>query len=137
MYGISVCQYRWVFFVPLDLSCYDFRWYRFNVYWQWKSLFSVCIQCSWGIYNAVDSIPTAIVSSVTFLETIQSIIVLIFSEFDSIFSDGDFTSYYLKKYKELLMELPILIVTKKKWQKVSLEMFMTYLFIKILCIRAF
>ena len=114
---------RWVSFCILDFYRYDFHWYRFNVYWQMKSCIFVCIQLTWGIHNTVDFISTAIV-------LILSLAVLILSEFVFIFSNIDSTWFLLIFFKELLMELVVLIVTEKKWQKVPLEMFLAYLFSK-------
>lgn len=60
-----------------------------------------------GYHLPVDFISTAIVS-------IQSFVVLILSEFVSIFSDIDSTLPLLIFFKELLMKLVVLIVTEKK-----------------------
>jgi len=56
-----------------------------------------------GYYVSVDFISTAIVSSVTYLEIIYAIFVMIFSYIDTTLS-------LLIFYKELLMELFIFIV---------------------------
>ena len=68
-----------------------------------------------GYHQAVDFISTSIV-------LILSFVVLIASYFVSILSEVDSTLYLQKFYKELLMELLILWVTRMQWQKVTFKL---------------